>query len=261
MLLRVGPFAIYWYGVLIAVGFVVAVRLLLGLVEREGIDPDQTLSAALVAALFGLLAARLGYVLTNQPGYYLDPKHIGEMLSLSTAGLSFVGGIAGGVFGAWLYASRNSLPLARLLDLGAVAAPLGQLVGRIGNVINGDERGLLTDRFGVEYTNPRNPFVATDRFARTMQPLALYQFAWDVVLFALLIAIYRRARLRPGQLAGLYLLGYGVGDVVISAFSAAPGLLFSLKTGQVLGLVVAAAGLAVFLYQRSATTSTAAAAA
>ena len=252
VLVHIGPFAVYWYGLLIAVGFVAAVRLLLLLAEREQMDPDHTLSAALVAGLFGLLAARLFYIVTNQPGYYLDAKHLGEMLSLSTAGLSFFGGIAGAAFGAWLYASRNRLPLARLLDLAALAAPVGQAVGRVGNLINGDERGLLTNGTGVEYNNPNNPFVPPDRFARTSQPLALYQAVWDTALFLVLVLLYRRRVLRPGQLAGLYLVGYALGEIVVASFAAAPATLLGLKTIQLVAVVAAGAGLAVFLSRRRA---------
>ena len=63
----------------------------------------------------------------------------------------------GAAVGAWIYCARYHLPYLRLLDLAAIAAPLGQAIGRVGNVINGDLPGAFTNGFGVEYTNPLNP--------------------------------------------------------------------------------------------------------
>src|SRR5258708_11768729 len=86
---HLGGVNLYWYGILVAIGFIAAVRLAMIAAAGEGLDEDQLLSALLVAALFGLLGARLFYLLENNPGHYIDPAHVGEALSLSQGGLSF----------------------------------------------------------------------------------------------------------------------------------------------------------------------------
>ncbi len=116
---HLGGVNLYWYGILVAVGFIAAVRLAMVAAASEGLDEDQLLSALLVAALFGLLGARLFYIFENNPLHSLDPAHLGEALSLWQGGLSFYGAIFGAALGAWIYAARYELPALRLLDIGA----------------------------------------------------------------------------------------------------------------------------------------------
>ena len=124
------------------------------------------------AALFGLLGARLYFILENNPGYYLDPKNVGQALSLWQGGLSFYGGIFAGVVGAWIYTSRHNLPVLRYLDVGALITPLGLAIGRLGSLINGDISGYPTAGWGVEYSSPDNPLLPPRAFGRTQQRLA-----------------------------------------------------------------------------------------
>jgi phosphatidylglycerol:prolipoprotein diacylglycerol transferase len=244
---HLGTFALYWYGLLVAVGFIAAIRIATREAGKVRVDPDQLLSATLVAALFGLLMARVFFVLQNQPSYYIDGKHLGEALSLWQGGLSFFGGIFGAILGAWLYAARYNLPLLRILDLGALVAPLGQAIGRVGNVINGDVVGTTTRGFGVEYTNGNNLLLPSDQVGHTQQPVAIYELLYDLALFAVLFYLWRRRILRPGQLAGLYLAGYAAGQVFLAAFRVAPVGAAGLKTAQLTALPMVAAGLWLFL--------------
>ena len=248
--LQLGPFSVYWYGVLVAIGFVVAIRLASREAEREELDSDQLLSATLVAALCGLLSARLYFILENNPGYYLDPAHVGQALSLWQGGLSFYGAIFGGILGAWIYASRYNLPLLRYLDLGSMVTPLGLAIGRVGSLINGDIASYPTRGWGVEYTNPNNLLLPAGALGRTQQPVALYEVCFEAALFAGLFYLHRRRALPPGKLSGLFLAGWGVGQLVLHAFRATPVGFGGLKAAQLTALPVIAGGL--WLYLRAA---------
>ena len=245
--LHLGGFALFWYGLLVAVGFVVAIRVATVAAERRRLDPDQLLSGALVAALFGLLLARAFWVLQNQPAWYIDGKHLGDALSLWQGGLSFTGGILGGILGGWLYTNRYALPTLRFLDLGALAAPLGVAIGKGGNAINGDIAGLATKNFGVEYTNASNHLLAPDTLGKTQHPVAVYEIVFNLVLFGVLVFLWRRRVFRPGQIAGIYLTGYAAGQLAIGAFRASPTSLAGLRVTQLTALPIAAAGLWLFL--------------
>lgn len=240
---QIGPFALYWYGLLVALGFILAIRVATHIAEAQNFDVDQLLSAALVAALFGLLLARVFFVVQNQPGSYLDPKHLGEALSLWQGGLAFDGGIFGGILGAWLYTARYDLPTLRVLDLAGLVAPLGQAVGRLGNLINGDIPGYFTRNWGVEYTNPNNLLLPPGTIFRTQHPVAVYSLVLDLGLFGLLWLGWRRRQLRAGQLAGLYLSGYGVIQLIVQAFRDTPAGPAGLKPSQLTALPIIAAGL------------------
>ena len=248
---HLGPLALYWYGLLVALGFVVAIRLATREAEKQRLDPDQLLSAALVGALVGLLMSRVFYVLQTSPGSYLDPKQMATALSLWQGGLSFYGGLFGGILGIWLYSGRNALPTLRLLDIAALVAPLGQAIGRLGNVVNGDLTGLPTNGRGVEYTNLLNPLVPAATLGRTQHPVAVYDVVFELGLFVLLFLFWRRRPLRVGQLAGLYLAGWATGQLFLQAWRDVPIGLFGLKTMQLTALPIIAGGL--YLYLRSAT--------
>ncbi|HEV1997466.1 MAG TPA: prolipoprotein diacylglyceryl transferase [Candidatus Dormibacteraeota bacterium] len=247
--IHLGPLALYWYGLLVAVGFVLAIRLATREAESQGLDPDQLLSAALVGALVGLLLARVFYVLQTSPGAYLDPKQLASALSLWQGGLSFFGGLFGGILGIWLYTARNGLPTLRYLDLGALVAPLGQAIGRLGNLINGDLTGLPTFGRGVEYTNAANPLVPPAAIGRTQHPVALYDVIFELGLFALLFLFWRRRPLRVGQLSGLYLAGWATGQLFLQSWRDTPLGVFDLKSAQLTALPIIAGGL--YLYLRS----------
>ena len=248
--IHLGPLALYWYGLLVAAGFVLAIRLASGEAERQGLDSDQLLSAALVGALMGLLMARVFYVLQTSPGSYLDPRQLATALSLWQGGLSFYGGLFGGILGVWLYASRNRLPTLRLLDIAALVAPLGQAIGRMGNVINGDLTGLPTQGRGIEYTNAANPLVPPLSIGRTQHPVAIYDVIFELGLFALLFYFWRQRPLRVGQLSGLYLAGWGTAQLFLQAWRDTPIGLLGLKSTQLTALPIIAGGL--YLYLRSA---------
>jgi phosphatidylglycerol:prolipoprotein diacylglycerol transferase len=247
---HLGPISLYWYGLLVAVGFVAAVWLGSREAERDGLDSDRFLSATLVAALVGLLGARLYFILENNPGYYLDPKNVGQALSLWQGGLSFYGGIFAGILGAWIYGSRYNLPVLRYLDLGALITPLGLAVGRLGSLVNGDIAGYRTRGWGIEYNRLDNPLLPPGQLGRTQQPVALYEVIFEALLFAALYYVHRRRALRPGQLSGLFLAGWAAGQLFLQAFRTTPVGFGGLKAAQLTALPVIAGGL--WLYFRAA---------
>ena len=138
-----------------------AVGILLGLwiVSRQlkvrGIDPYHALGIAICrVAVSGCSGARLVHVLENV-GYFVD--HPGQIFGLQMVGLAIYGVIAGSLLGAVLYSLWKSLPVMRVLDCGALAFPVAQLVGKCANIINGDTWGRATDLpWGITYINPRS---------------------------------------------------------------------------------------------------------
>ena len=142
--IHLGAFALYWYGLLVAVGFIVAIRIGSREAEKTGINPDQLLSATLVAALFGLLMARVFYVLQNQPQYYIDGKHLGEIPLADLVGTGLVLDLRP-ITGPWSYYS---------LDDVLASVPAGEEIGE------GDIVVLFTGLFLLsagldEIANPR----------------------------------------------------------------------------------------------------------
>ena len=240
----IGPLAVRWYGLMYLVGFAAAWWLGLKRIQdnRAPITRKQFDDLIFFAVLGVILGGRLGYVLFYKPGYYA--AHPLEILAIWEGGMSFHGGLLGVILAAWIYARRQGIGFLRLMDFVAPLCPLGIAAGRMGNFINGELYGRVTDLpWGMVFRQggeaPRHPS-------------QLYQFALEgLTLFVILW--WFSAKPRPtGQVSALFLIGYGVLRF-IAEFGREPdsflGLLaFGLSMGQWLCLPMIAAGAVLFAW-------------
>ena len=199
----VGPLAVRWYGLMYLVGFVLFMALgryrarrnvLSGWLPR---DVDDLLFYGVLGVILG---GRLGYVLFYKPAHYLaNPL---EILAVWQGGMAFHGGFLGVLVALWFYARNTRRHFLDVTDFVAPLIPLGLAAGRLGNFINAELVGRVTEVpwamiFPSVDTLPRHPY-------------QLYQFALEgVLLFAVLWWYGLRARPR-GALSGAFLLGYGM---------------------------------------------------
>jgi phosphatidylglycerol:prolipoprotein diacylglycerol transferase len=147
-----------------------------------------------------ILGGRLGYVLFYKPGYYL--AHPEEILAVWQGGMAFHGGFLGVLVAVWWVARKHRLRWLEVTDFLAPLVPLGLAAGRLGNFINGELWGRVSD---VPWA-----MVFPHAGAAPRHPSQLYQFALEgLLLFALLW--WYSARPRPvGAISALFLIGYGV---------------------------------------------------
>lgn len=238
--ISLGPIAIRWYGLMYLIAFMLFMALgrvrarrkvLAGWIPR---DIDDLLFYGVLGVILG---GRLGYVLFYKPGYYFANPI--EMLAVWQGGMSFHGGFLGVLIAVWFYARNSGRRWLDVTDFIAPLVPLGLAAGRLGNFINAELVGRVTD---VPWAMI---FPGVDNLPR--HPSQLYQFALEgLLLFALLW--WYGARPRPrGALSGAFLLGYGVLRF-IAEFGREPddflGLLaLGLSMGQWLSLPMVAAGI------------------
>ena len=136
--IHVGPIAIRWYGVLMAVAMALGLWIAQRDARRRGLDPESLLKAAELALLGGLVGARLYYVLFNLEYYSQFP---GKIFAVWEGGLAIHGGVVGGVIVGGLYAWRRRLPLHEALRLiGLHRAQLGEAPGELAEVLIADVR-------------------------------------------------------------------------------------------------------------------------
>ena len=138
---QLGPFAVRWYGILMATAIVVGMWLAHRQARREGLPADDIVSAGQWAVLAGLVGARLYEVVFNWDYYGQYPSKI---IAVWEGGLAIHGGlIVGPLVGAWL-AYRWRLPVRRALDVAAPSLAIGQAIGRWGNFFNEEAFGEPT---------------------------------------------------------------------------------------------------------------------
>ncbi len=240
--LQLGPLAIRWYALAYIAGFLLGLQLIKHLWKRHAPEvlTQKAYEAMLSYAVLGvILGGRLGYVLFYDIGYYL--QHPIEALYVWHGGMSFHGGMIGAAVGLWLLARKYALPYLKLMDVIAVAAPIGLFFGRIANFINGELVGRATESaLGVVFYG--------DSIAR--HPSQLYEAATEgLLLFLLLYFLYRCTNLRAagGRIAGCFLLGYGILRFLVEYVRAPDpqlGVLFDIVTmGQLLCIPMMLAGL------------------
>ena len=208
----IGPLSIAAYGVLIAIGAYVALRVLVRRYAAMGGDPDLAERAALVAIAAAIVGSRIGYVLPRLDTFLADPLLIPQVWR---GGLAFFGGVALAVPTTWWYVHRKGGDIARMVDAVAPALPIGHAIGRWGNYFNQELYGRPTDLpWALEVEAHRRVVGFGD--AETFHPTFLYESLLNLLLATVLLWIDRRQarfevrRLRRGSLGFLYFIGYGV---------------------------------------------------
>ncbi len=276
---------VYWYGIFIVTGLMLAAWIASKEAERRGKNPDHVWGALVPMLIFGLIGARLYHVLTPPPSmaaaglttqYYLT--HPLDLIAIDRGGLGLPGALAGGLFGAWLYfryeiflfsagyrfhirRRQERLNLLEWLDLGAMVLPLGHAIGRWGNFFNQELYGgptTLPWGLNIDCAHRVPPYTCDQPGYGEGQvlfhPAFLYESLWNLATFGLLFTLNRRYadRLLRGELLNLYFIIYPLGRFLLefvrldSATFAGTGL----NINQLLSAVVALSAITVLVIRR-----------
>jgi phosphatidylglycerol:prolipoprotein diacylglycerol transferase len=156
---QIGPLAVRWYGLLIALGVLVGASWALKAAERKGLSGDKLLDMSLWLVVAGIVGARLVYVLTSPSAYFGPGRDWLDAFKVWEGGISIHGGVLGVLVAAWLYCRRHKLNLWSYMDIMTPVGALGIMGGRIGNIMNGtDTGGRLTDwAIGFHWPEPGTP--------------------------------------------------------------------------------------------------------
>lgn len=248
-----GPITIYWYGLAYVVGSFLTGFVMYRTQKRWGFDITiDDLVTVVVGVVFGLLiGARLFYVVFYGDGYYFS--HPLEVLAVNKGGMSFHGGLVGGVVVGILVCRSLKISAWTIADLAVTGAPLALCLGRCANFVNGELWGKPCGDlpWGVVFGG------AGGDVAR--HPSQLYEaFLEGIVLFCVLQVLSRRKPLLPqGAFIGVFVLGYGIVRFLVE-FVRVPdaqlGYLFggAITMGQLLSLPLVAVGIALIVYARKA---------
>ena len=232
---NVGPIPLHWYGVGYAVGILVGWTVAIRYLRAHGINESGVSTMGLWAIVVGLLAGRLYYVVQSGLGYYLThPIHI---FAFWEGGMAFFGALTAVPLVIALFCWRLRLPLWTVLDGAALFAAIGQTIGRVGNIINGDILGYPSNLpWAVRYTNPHT--LAPVRGV-AYQPANAYELLFSLALFLFLLW-YGSRRPRAGTLIILYVALYSIGQFLIFFLRNNVVVAFGLKQAQLTSLVVLA---------------------
>lgn len=210
--ISIGPVDLRAYGFLIALGVLAGVWLASRRVAEDGVDPEVIPNMALWALPAAIVGARAYFVLTNW-GRFSDD--LASTFRVWEGGLGIPGGVfVGTIVGVW-WLRRNDVPLAPVFTAVALGLPLGQIIGRFGNWFNQELYGRPTTLpWGLEIDlDHRLP--GYEDPALLFHPTFAYEILWNIALLGFLVWIDRKRVLRPGALFAVYLIGYGIGRILI----------------------------------------------
>ncbi|MBN2421388.1 prolipoprotein diacylglyceryl transferase [Candidatus Woesearchaeota archaeon] len=230
--LHLGQFEIRYYGLFYVMGFIVAYFMLKYLFNKK-IQNQRIEDLLVYAGIFGILGARLFYILVyNLPFYLQNPI---EMLMIQHGGLSFHGGLIGAMIGIYLFARKNNLKLMDILDKIVIPFSFALGLGRIGNFINQELYGRVTD---VSWC-----FNFGDGLCR--HPSQLYESFYSFVIFGILFSL-RNKKMKRGVLFAWFLVLYSALRFITEFFrepDSQLGFIMGITMGQILCILMFVAGL------------------
>jgi phosphatidylglycerol:prolipoprotein diacylglycerol transferase len=138
ILFHIGSFSLRWYSLIMVAATIVGAFIFAGQLRRKGVEPGHVVGMLVVVVPSAIVGARLFSVLDNY-GYY--SRHLLDVVKPPYVGLAIYGVLTGGILALVIYCRVKKLPVLRVLDCLALAIPVGQIIGRCANIINGDTWG------------------------------------------------------------------------------------------------------------------------
>ena len=245
---HLGSWPIYWYGIIIAAGFLLAVVYCCRVSRRFGIKQDDVIDMLFFAVPLAIIGARLYYIL-----FYLDlfRKADGsldflQMVKIWDGGLAIYGGVIAAVLTLLVFCKVRHIKFLAFGDLGVFGLLIGQCIGRWGNFVNIEAYGGPTSlpwRMGIhEFADGNWTYVE-------VHPTFLYESLWNLTGFVLLSQIAKRRRF-DGQMFASYFLWYGLGRFWIEGLRTDSLYLFHtpIRVSQLVAAVTTLIALALLIY-------------
>lgn len=241
-LLTIGPVTVYGYGLMIAIGIIVACHIGEVRAKRMKMEYERIISITLWCAIGGMLGAKIFYYIVSIKAIIENPKILLDV----TDGFVVYGGIIFGIFAGYLYSKKYKLNFFQYFDVVMPSITIAQGFGRIGCILSGCCYGLETDSW-FNFTF-KDSHYAPNNIA--LIPTQAISSALNFVHFFILIT-YAKRKKAEGQVAGLYLILYSAGRFVIEFFRGdiERGNIGRLTTSQFISVFLFVIGLILFIIQ------------
>lgn len=254
---------IYWYGICITIGVILAVAYALKNAKRYGVIADKVYDTAFVGGIFGIIGARAYYVIFHNlnPDSTFHYTLKSAIFNIRDGGLAIYGGIILSVLAAFIYAKIRHIRLLPILDLAGIGFLIGQGIGRWGNFFNQEAFGAPTagdlpwgmtgsairsniDVMLAQYQLPEGKLAL-------VHPCFLYEFVWCAIGVVLLHFFGRKLRRFDGEVFLLYIAWYGLGRFFIESLRMDSLYAGQFRVSQVVALLSTAVALALLFLFRS----------
>jgi len=238
--LSIGPFTAHYYGLIIAIGLILAVVYACRRSKDFGLKEDDILDGVLWVTPFAIICARIYYVAFSWADYAANPISV---LYIWEGGIAIYGGVIGAIIGMYAICKYKKIKFTTVLDLILMVFLIGQSIGRWGNFMNREAFGAATDSFfrmGL--------FNEKTQLWEYYHPTFLYESVWNAVGFVLL-AFLSKKRQYDGQIALGYAAWYGLGRTFIEGLRVDSLWWGPFRVSQVLAAVTCVTAVAILVWQ------------
>ena len=241
----IGSYHIYWYGIIIASGLLLAVGYAMKTAPRYNVNASKLINCVLVGIITGIVGARLYFCFFQWDYYSKNPV---EILHINNGGLAIYGGIIGSMIGGLIIVKIQKMKVMPVLDIAMISFLIGQGIGRWGNFMNQEAYGTPTDLpWGMmsEGTN----MVA-------VHPCFLYESIWCLLGFVLLHFYGKYKQKYAGQIFYMYLVWYGFERMIVEGLRTDSLYLpfspfgFDIRVSQLLSLLIFLIGIILLILNR-----------
>jgi phosphatidylglycerol:prolipoprotein diacylglycerol transferase len=221
-LFHIGAFNLPTYGFLVSSGVLLGMWISVRNSEKSGIDPEDSWNLGILVVLFGILGAKILYIINDWSSYAAHPGDIFSIATLQAGGV-FSGGLIAALLAAAWYIRRRHMPPLATCDAFAPGLALGHAIGRVGCFAAGCCWGKPTAHFwGVTFTNPLARDLVGTPLGVALEPTQLIESAVELANFFLLMWMFKRKKF-DGQVFAAYLILYGVARYFIEFLRDDPG--------------------------------------
>jgi len=247
-IVKIGPLSVRWYGLMYLIGFICSYLIVKREIKRRGLKVEkdflENLYFYLILGL--LLGARLGYVIFYNLTYYIN--HPLEVFAIWQGGMSFHGGLIGVILSALFFTKAKKFDFFTLTDMLVLTAPIGLGLGRIGNFINGELYGRIT--------NVPWAMIFPEGGPLPRHPSQLYEASLEGFVLFIVLWFLKDKFSKSGILSSIFLIFYGIFRFFVEFFREPDpqiGYILGLFTmGQILCSIMILSGLGLFFYRRKA---------
>lgn len=233
-----------WYGIIITCGMILAVLYALWHAGMEKVKSDDLIDLALALIIFGVIGARLYYVVMEFDSYLVTGgsfwENVGQTLyniiAVWNGGLAIYGGIIAGFITAIVVARKKRIHFLVIADIAGPAVMVGQIIGRWGNFVNVEAYGAATTlpwRMGILYSiDGGQTFISS----QCVHPTFLYESLWNLLGLILITLVYRKKKFH-GQMFLMYITWYGFGRMLIEGLRTDSLYVGSVRISQLVGFL------------------------
>lgn len=228
-----GGLEVRWYGLIICTGIILAMLYCYFRSKQEGITTDDLLDMAIYTIIFGIIGARIYYVLFSLDQY----DSLIDAIAIWEGGIAIYGAIIAGALTIYVICKIKKIYFAKAFDMVAPAVMIGQILGRWGNFFNGEAHGgevlesefLYFIRMGLSHGEG-------SRIVYYYHPTFLYESLWNLVGFIIINSLYKKKKF-DGQIVLMYATWYGFGRMLIEGLRTDSLYIGVFRISQIVGFV------------------------